>query len=220
MYRDDYIMRMIRRLGQVISYLMGLRQQGQYPLALLASDEAMRNTLGISSDQVASRNEREILALIRFADRDDSWRELTAYVAAILHAEACIYQAQGDDELVPPRALLALQLLSEAELAGEALPDYAPPREHLRELLGGFHLPIRTGLALVQLYEREGAYAQAEDLIFELIADAPADAELRATGVQLFTRLLTREPDDLAAGGLTPTEVRAALHELQAARAL
>lgn len=214
MYRDDYIMRMIRRLGQVVSYLMGLRQQGQYPMALMAADEAMRNALGISSDQVASRNEREILALIRFADRDDSWRELVAYVAAILHAEACIYQAQGDDALVAPRALLALQLLSEAELAGEALPEYAPPREHLRELLHGYELPTHTGAALLQLYEREGSYAEAEDLLFELIAAEPADAELRATGTALFTRLLACDEAELTAGGLSGGEVRAALREL------
>lgn len=156
MYRDDYIMRMIHRLGQIILYIAGLRQKGQYPMALIAADDAMRNALGIGSDQVAGRNEREILALIRFADHDGSWRELTAYVAAILHAEAAIYQAQGDQPLVAPRALLALQLLLEAELAGDGLPDYAPPRVHLLELLGGHPLPARTSAALRILEEREG----------------------------------------------------------------
>lgn len=215
MYRDDYIMRLIHRFGQMLLYIAGLRRQGQYPLALIATDDAMRNLLGIGSDQVAGRSEREILALIRFADRDDSWRELTAYVAAILHAEAAIYAAQGDAPLVAPRALLALQLLSEAQLAGDDLPDYAPPREHLLELLHGYQLPAHTRAALLTLYEREGAYALAEDALFDLLGDAPADTALRAQGTALFERMLVRSDAELAAGGLSRAEVQRALAELR-----
>jgi hypothetical protein len=216
MYRDDYIMRMISRFGQILLYLAGIRQKGQYPMALLAADDAMRNALGISSDQVVTRNEREILALIRFADRGDTWRELAAYVAAILHFEASIYAAQGDEALVAPRALLALQLLSEVQLAGDELPDYAPPREHLLELLAGYELPARTRGALLELYEREGDYARAENTLFELLAEAPTSPTLRSQGVALFERLLARSDAELLAGGLSRVEVQRALDELGA----
>lgn len=235
MYRDDYILRMIRRFGQVIAYLMGLYRQGQYPMALLACDEAMRNALGISSDDVAKRSEREILALIRFADRDGSWRELAAYVAAILHAEACIYEAQGDAELVPPRALLALQILVEAELAAATaepapsptlspllaepsvgpLPDYAPPRRHLLELLHGYTVPGRTRAALFALYERDGEYGRAEDTLFDLLADTPADSALRESGIAFYERILSQTDTALEAGGLPRAEAEASLAELR-----
>jgi hypothetical protein len=234
MYRDDYILRMIRRFGQVIAYIAGLQRQGQYPLALMACDEAMRNVLGIGSDDVAGRSEREILALIRFADRDGSWREMAAYVAAILHSEATIYEAQGDQQLVPARALLALQLLIEAELgAGAAapaesgtlspllietstgpLPDYAPPLGHLVELLHGYTIPPRTRAALFALYERDGAYAEAENTLFDLLGDSPDDARLRAAGVAFYERILAHSDDQLAAGGLPRPEAEASLREL------
>ncbi|GAB4424571.1 MAG: DUF6483 family protein [Chloroflexi bacterium OHK40] len=217
MYRDDYIMRMIRRFGQVIAYIAGLRQEGRYPLALLATDEALRNALGVGSEALAQRSEREILALIRFADREGSWRELAAYVAAIFHAEAAIYEAQGDQQFVAPRALLALQLLLEAELApdtGTVLLPFAPPRAHLLELLQGYALPVRTSAALFQLYEREGAYARAEDTLFTMLADAPEDGSLRDAGVAFYRRLLALDDDALAAGGLSRAEVQAALSEL------
>jgi hypothetical protein len=224
MYRDDYILRMIRRLGQVIAHIVGLRRQGQYPLALLACDEAMRNALGVGSEALAGRSEREILALIRFADREGAWRELAAYVAAIFHAEAAIYEAQGDHELAPPRALLALQLLIECQLAGAGspgeaqplLPDYAPPRVHLLELLEGYALPARTRAALFQLYEAEGAFGRAEDLLFEMLAAAPADGSLRAAGVAFYERLLAHDDQRLGAGGLPRAEAEAALAELRA----
>jgi hypothetical protein len=235
-YRDDYILRMIRRFGQVIAYIMGLRKQGQYPMALMACDDAMRNALGIGSEEAARRNERELLALIRFADRDGTWRELAAYVAAILHSEACIYEAQGDAELVPPRALLALQLLIEAELgsggptpaesptfspllveASEgALPDYAPPRDHLVELLHGYTVPAHTRAALFTLYERDGQYSKAEDTLFELLAESPADATLREAGIAFYERILAQSDAALDAGGLPRPEAEAALAELHA----
>lgn len=226
MYRDDYILRMIRRLGQVIAYIAGLRRQGQYPLALAACDEAMRNALGVGSEALTARSEREILALIRFADRDGSWRELAAYVAAIFHAEAAIYEAQGDQELVPARALLALQLLIECQLAGAGsqdeapppLPEYAPPREHLLELLADYTLPERTRAALFQLYEAEGAFDRAEDQLFELLAAAPADDTLHAAGVAFYERLLALDDATLGAGGLPRAEAEAGLAELQARR--
>lgn len=216
MYREDYIMRLIERFGQVILYLTGLQRAGQYNLALAATDEALRNALGIGSTNVASRSEREILALIRFADRDDAWRELAAYVAAILHAEATIYAAREQPAMAIPRALLALQLLSEAALAGDALPDYAPPRAHLLELLAGYHLPPRTGAALFTLYEREGAYAQAEDALFDLLATYPTSADLIASGIAFYERLLNQDAATLAAGGLPRSEVLSGLAELRA----
>jgi Family of unknown function (DUF6483) len=220
MYRDDYILRMIRRFGQIIAHLVGLQKQGQYPLALMAADDAMRNTLGVGSDAVAERSDREILALIRFADPDGSWREIAAYVAAILHAEAAIYQAQGDHELVPPRALLALQLLLEAELAEQpetpiAALEYAPSRDHLLELLHGYTLPSHTRAALFQRLEHEGRYGQAEDTLFDLLADAPADGGLLAGGIAFYERILALDDDALADGGLPRPEAAAALAELQ-----
>lgn len=234
-YRDDYILRMIRRFGQVIAHIAGLRRQGQYPLALLACDEAMRNALGVSSEEAAGRSEREILALIRFADRDGSWRELAAYVAGVLHAEACIYEAQGDEQFVPPRALLALQLLVECQLAAGAaapaasptfspllaeasvgdLPDYAPPRAHLLELLHGYTIPARTRAALFTLYEREGSYARAEDALFDLLAEAPGDPKLRSSGIAFYERILAHPDAALDAGGLPRPEAEAALAELR-----
>lgn len=236
MYRDDYILRMIRRFGQVIAYILGLRQQGQYPMALLACDDALRNLLGVGSDDIAARNEREILALIRFTDRDGSWRELAAYVAAILHAEASIYEAQGDHELVVPRALLALQLLVEAELgsiaastngddpsshqaeadAATPLPDYAPPRKHLLELLHGYTLPAHTRSGLFALFERDGAFDKAENTLFELLGENPSADELRRAGVAFYERLLSLDDKQLVAGGLSRAEAAAALAELQA----
>lgn len=218
MYRDDYILRMIRQFGQIVTYVLGLRRARQYPLALIAIDNALRDRLGIGSDDLATRSEGEILALVRFGEREESWREVGAYVAALFYAEAEIYRAQDQPDHAAPRALRALQLLAECALdAPEPLPDYAPPRAELLAILKDYHLPRRTRAALFRLAEAEGRFDEAEDQLFDLIAEHPGDPELIATGADFFERLLALTDEALAAGGLSRDEVEQGLAELRAA---
>lgn len=216
MYRDDYILRMIRQFGQIVTYVLGLRRKKQYPLALIAIDNALRDRLGIGSDDLATRSEGEILALVRFNEREESWREVGTYVAALFYAEAEIYKAQDQPDQAAPRALRALQLLAECALdAPEPLPDYAPPRAELLALLKDYHLPRRTRAALFHLAEVEGSFAEAEDQLFDLIAEHPGDPEIAASGASFFERLLTLTDEALVAGGLSREEVEAGLAELR-----
>lgn len=216
MYRDDYIMRMIRQFGQVITYVLGLRRRRDFALALISTDEALRDRLGIGSEALAERSEREILALIRFRDREGLWREEAAYIAALLYAEAAIYAEREDAPRSAARALRALQLLAEAALdAADPLPDYAPPRAELLALLRDYAIPARTRAALLQLCEQQGDFAGAEDQLFHLLDEHPGDAELRGVGLAFYERLLARDDAALAAGGLPRAEARAGLAEVR-----
>lgn len=216
MYRDDYILRMIRQFGQIVAYVLGLRRKKEYPLALIAIDNALRDRLGIGSDDLSTRSEGEILALVRFGEREENWREVGAYVAALFYAEAAIYVAQGQPDDAAPRALRALQLLAECALDAPApLPDYAPPRAELLTMLQDYHLPRRTRAALFHLTEAEGSFAEAEDQLFHLIAEHPGDPDLTTTGIAFFERLLTLTDEALVAGGLSREEAEEGLAELR-----
>lgn len=220
MFRDDYIMRMIRQLGQIYAYVLGMRQRGQYPLALIAIDNAYRERLGLGSEAVAALSDVQLLALVRFGDAADSWRELGAFVAALLYSEAVILQEQGQPDDAAPRALLGLQLLLECELAdGPPLPDYAPPRDELLGLLRDYELPAKTRAALFTLLAREGCYARAEDVLASLLDERPADASLLGAGIAFYEGLLDRDDADLAAGRLPRAEVLDALAGLRATAA-
>jgi hypothetical protein len=217
MYRDDYIMRMIRQFGQVYAYILGLRRRGQYPLALIAIDNAYRERLGLGSDAVAQLSDSQLLALVRFGETGESWREAGAFVAALLYSEAVILSEQGQPDDAAPRALLALQLLLECELGADLpLPEYAPPRAELLDLLRGYELPVRTRAALFTLLAREGRYAQAEDVFASLLDERPADAGLISAGISFYAGLLDRADAQLEAGGLPRAEVMAALAALRA----
>jgi hypothetical protein len=217
MFRDDYIMRMIRQLGQIYAYVLGMRQNGQYPLALISIDNAYRERLGLGSEAVAELSDVQLLALVRFGDAADSWREMGAFVAALLYSEAVILQEQEQPDDAAPRALLGLQLLLECELADELpLPDYAPPLDELLDLLQDYELPAKTRAALFTLLARDGHYARAEDMLASLLDERPADDGLLAAGITFYERLLDRDDADLVAGGLPRDEVLSALANLRA----
>jgi len=216
MYRDDYIMRMIRQFGQVVTYVLGLRRRRDYALALISTDEALRDRLGLGSDALAERSDGEILALIRFRDRDGLWREEGSYVAALLYAEATIYAERGEADRAATRALLAIQLLAECALgASDPLPPYAPPRAELLALLRDYAIPARTRAALLALCEEQSDFAGAEDQLFHLLDEHPDDPDLRAAGLAFYERLLARPDADLVAGGLPRAEAIAGRAELR-----
>lgn len=218
MFRDDYIMRMIRQFGQIYAHVLGMRRRGQYPLALIAIDNAYRERLGLGSEAVTELSDVQLLALVRFGNAADSWRELGAFVAALLYSEAVILQEQGQPDDAAPRAMLGLQLLLECDLAdGPPLPDYAPPRDELLGLLHDYELPAKTRAALFTLLARDGHYARAEDVLASLLDERPADAGLLGAGIAFYEGLLDHDDADLLAGGLPRDEVRAGLAGLRAA---
>jgi hypothetical protein len=216
MFRDDYIIRMIRQFGQIIAYIAGLRTQQRYPLALIAIDDAYRNRLGLGSDAVAGLSERELLALIRFGENDDTWRDEGTYIAALLYAEAAIYQAQAELDRMAPRAILALQLVIECSLnSNAALPEFLPDPDDLRGMLLDVAVPVTTWIGLIRLYEQEQAFDRAEDLLFYLLDGDPHCQPLIDAGLAFGTRLQALDDHVLAAGGLPRAEVAELLAQLQ-----
>ena len=67
---------------------------------------------------------------------------------------------------------------------------------------------------LILHYEREGAYADAEDMLFELI-DA-GHPELIPQGIELYERMLAKPDDELERGKLPRDEVEDGLAQLRA----
>lgn len=218
MYRDDYIIRMATQFGQILAYVLGLARDGQSQLALIAIDNALRQLLGIGSLTLTRMSTAQALALIRLGDGDETWRERGAYVAALLNAEADICSRREQYDLADERRLTALQLLLEVRLGTDpdTLPAYTPQVADLAASLRDVHLPAATLAALLHYYEATGAFAAAEDALFELLASEPANRDLRDVGLAFYERLRQRDDADLTAGNLPRAEVEAGHAELEA----
>lgn len=217
MYRDDYILRLIAQFAEVITYVLGLRRGGKLDLALSAIDQSLRNLLGIGSDRLVELSDSQALALLRFDSPGDSWRIKGAVTAALLREEGSILALRDRLAESDSRYVKALQLTLEVRLgADEAeLPDFTPTVDELVAALHGVALPAKTGAALLHYYEQHGAFARAEDVLFELLGARPDDAVLAEVGMAFYERLLELDDARLLAGNLPRDEVQAGLAELR-----
>ena len=66
---------------------------------------------------------------------------------------------------------------------------------------------------MMAYYEQQGAYAAAEDVLFDMLEDDDSDAA-RATGREFYSRMLSLTDDELEAGELPRDEVTEGLARL------
>lgn len=219
MFRDDYILRMATQFGQILAHVLGLSRRQQFSLALIAIDQALRELLGIGSDALKHVSESQLLALVKFSAQTSAWRDRGAILAALLREEGRIYAQQQNQEASDLRYFQALQIMLEIELSAAdqplVLPDYAPSVEELVEQLREVHLPSTTSASLFHYYEQSGAYAQAEDTLYELLATEPNTDAVLDLGRAFYARLLQQSDAALEAGNLPRAEIAAGLAELQ-----
>jgi hypothetical protein len=219
MIRRDYILEMIERFAQMLARIRADIAGGRPAEASDTLDHAFQELVGAGPDAVSRLSETELLALILRDDPAQVARQKTLVLVALLN-EAGNLRASAE----PPRTddaracwIKALDLLLEFHLQDIDLefPEFVPKIEILRQQLADAPLPLRTLAALWRIYERNGAYAAAEDALYDLIEAQPANADLHAEAVAFYDRLLQQSDAALQAGNLPRPEVEAALSQLR-----
>jgi hypothetical protein len=103
MLREDFVMRMIRQLAEVIARIAGFTREGKHDDAAAALEEAYRSHLGMPKSMV-DRLDAETVARTLGAEK-------SMIVAALLDAEATMHGAD-----VAARAARANQIRTAAGL--------------------------------------------------------------------------------------------------------
>ncbi len=217
MLYEDYIMRQIHLLVQVLLRLVRLRRAGQYEQARAEVDQSLVQLFGVDSEALATLSEEALLDLLTMGESGAIARDRCIVGAALLRETAAAYTAQGQPEQGAEFYLRALYLLLSALLSDERFrpPAYAPSVDELVAALEGYILPPGTSLRLARYYERSGAFAQAEDVLLDMLDDNESNAELLAEGIAFYERLRRHSDVALDAGGLARDEVESGLAELQ-----
>jgi hypothetical protein len=89
MLRDDFLMRMIRRLGDLIGRAMGLAKKGQHEEAELAIVEIYKTEVGMPRDMLERLDAKTVASTLG--------AEKSMIVAALLDAEAQLAKLAGND---------------------------------------------------------------------------------------------------------------------------
>src|SRR6266540_1315786 len=144
---------------------------------------------------------------------DEAYKPLVGVsgrVVATLDEEQLLTLLTSGSAPDPRRVTVAVELLvTEADLRAEAGEEKQAAANYRRALGLTAYLAGHLG----RLPEALGQYGDAEDVLFEVLDDAPDDTAIDH-GIAFYQRLLAKEDDELNAGNLPRDEVRGALAEL------
>jgi hypothetical protein len=227
MIQRDYILRIIEEFGQALAYVIGLRGAGKHQEARIELDQTLGRLIGFDLRAIAEMPLEKLLATVRFSLSTRATQEemagLLSLLSDLVREGANMVDQSGDDALRDALRLRALQL----KLAGVVENDdatratrAAPDLDTLVEQLADYELPLGTKDQLWRVYELAGAYANAENWLFDLLEDERMqDGHVaRKRGLAFYERILALPDAALDAAGLPRAEAEAGLADLRALR--
>ena len=214
MFKDDYIMKIIRQASMVFHRAIGLVRTDQLDEAEGVIEEASTEYLGMDWQTVEGNSAEMLISLL--GNNDQAGLGQLIMLADLLKAQGIIYVEDENEEGVYASFLKALEIrlaltighdLSNAHL--DATID-----ELVDEHLGEYVLPTPIVQQLFIYYEKTTQFDKAEDVLWELVDDHITDEDIVQTGLEYYERLLQKNDTDLATGGITRAEVQSGFDDL------
>lgn len=214
MIRQDYLLRMIAMLAEVLAHLATLRGQGKNAEALAEIDEQFMKLIGLEARFLNSLALGDLVNLLRPSIGMDASRALAA--ADLFYEQGHALNGLGQEDAAFAAHVKSLTLYLEIfTMPGTLdLPERSERAEELVSSLGEYELPTETMRRLFSYFEKTGRFAAAEDILFDLREAAPDDEALVEIGKNFYDRLLLKSDAELEAGGLPRDEARDGLASL------
>ena len=215
MAQRDYILRLAEEIGRAFAQILYHKQIKDYAGALNFIDEQYRQTLGIGAGFIHSAPEDTILAMLTSLGTLNT--EKCWLLATFLKAEGEIYEEQGNEDESYYCYLKSLNLFLEVLLLDDKISgaDYVPELEGVLFKLHDYELPTKTELKLLQYYENTGRFAQAGDLLFEMLNTGTPDKAVIEQGIAFYSRLKKKSDMVLSAGNFSRGEAEEGLARLK-----
>ena len=211
MIERDYFMRMINIVRQMIARILFLKNEKDFPKALLDIQTTGKTLLGIDGEMARRLSPSQIMQLF---GSDLTVAVPKSYVAAILFKEEADVRALMGEEEEPTRLYLrSLTLLLDVyEWAKEPIePDHPKIIDEVLGKLRDFVLPVDLLEKLFRFREVRGEYDKAENVLYDIFEVKPA---FKVQGILFYKRLLEKKDEELEKGGLPRTEVQEGIAEL------
>lgn len=214
MFERDYILRLIEQLTQVLSRILFSKDTKNYDEAKELLRQAYPNMLGLDPDMIRSMSDNEIISFLKITG--STQYERCIMIAELFKEEAAI------DELIDgglsEEAVLtyfdSLSLFLEAMINKDELMTerFRRDLESVLEKVSDYEIPAEILEKLVRYYELSGRYAEAEDILFELIGSSYPGILQKAES--FYRRLMEKPDDELLRGNLPKDEVNEGLERI------
>ena len=231
MFRQDFIMRMIRTFINALVLLVRLKKERQPEEARRLISQTWEDLFGLPVETIDSLSEQTLMAMVK---NTTVLNVDTCVMVARLYKEtgeiAALEQKEDDryrnfikslnvylDIALDPSITVETFHLSvdtmQDEVDGLIIPHH--DIEDLARKLAQYTLPIGTQRLLFRYFEKFGYFGRAEDVLFDLLDYDPTDAGTIDDGFHFYRRLLQKDDEELSAGNLPRPEVEEGIRQLQ-----
>ena len=216
MIRQDYILRLIEKFGQVLAEIVAHTKAQNLDEAKELIARTTEELVGLSVEAVVAQSESRLVSLLIAGLPHHESRQRSFMLVTLLNEAADNAGRLGDAARGRGLKLKALNLLlAIGQFAGEDVaPEYSPKVEGLVGQLADEALPPRTLVGLVQHYEQYSLLAKAEDRLFDLIDAVEEKRPALELANAFLRRQLAKSDEELVRGELPRAEVEAGLDEV------
>ena len=216
-FRNDYILRMIDEMTQMVAKVLVLKQQRKHIEALWEIDEQLSKQFRLNARLVDSLTTKDIIDMHSLQGFVEA--EQLQGIALLLHEEGKVKLEMGEREQGLKGLLKALHLFLYAEKHGADRHAFQLEQrvDEIMKEWKGYRLPSAIDELLLFHEEKRGRYAEAESVLHRLLARGDL-TDLAA--VSFYERLLLLEDERLTAGGLPREEVLEGLSLVNLPRAV
>lgn len=218
--QTDWLVQQISQFARLLAVILGLRKRKEYLAAEETIEEALNTLLDLDLNKLLLLSPAELLRRLTIAETAMVGREKVLFVVTLLDQAGDIHAAQEQAEMSARCYAQALYLLLELIITDEhvSLPNYVPTVEQVLAKVDPETLPLETRHTTMLYFEKIGAFAQAEDTLFEMlnavIGDGETTADLIAIGNMFYERLQQQSDAALIAGNLTRSEIASGINDL------
>jgi len=208
--RKDYILRLIDELVRVLARVFQLKDLKSFDEALQLLRRESERLLGLDGGMMEILTTEDIRKALRSP-------EAALVAGRILEEMALIYEQTGEHQRATATAVKALDLyVGLMAYDPDAVDDdYRARMNGLADAIAERDLPWDDRRTLIRCYESLGRYANAEDLLFELIHEGFDRDRIIEDASAFYRRLLSKSDEELRAGGLPRREVNDGMNTLE-----
>ena len=205
--QQDYMLRMIQQFGGFLAAVLKLHENHHPDEALDELSDGYGRFTGLSASLIHALSEEDLVQLLHSRGGIDPQR--CWMMAELLREEAEIHDDLGQAEESGPRFIKALRLYLEVVEEASDLPDVmnVSGLEAIIARIDELDLPRGTRERTLEYLESAGRLDIAENIVVWSL-DAPDPDGVNLDDARAFyERLLRRSDADLAAAGMSRTEV-------------
>lgn len=217
MLLHDEIARQLEEYRAVLSRISELRRLESPQQAARELDQQFHHLCSLPRQDLFRLSNTELLARLARAGSAREVRLRVFGLVALLREDGELREAGGDEPSAQASRLRALELLLHTLARSEAsdTPAFAPTVDGLLAALGNTPLPPEMHAALMHHFEAGGRFGRAEDMLHELLDQAPGVPELRRHGEDFYRRLLALNDETLQRGNFSRAEAEEGLTRLR-----